>query len=75
MYAMGQEPWINHISSMRYTDQSRPIVESDKLLKHCASMSICAERLFGEKEILLDAESRTETTSGRGVQGDVMKLS
>ena len=55
VYAMGQEPWITHISSMRYSDQSRPIVESDKLLKHCASMSICAERLFGEKEILLSS--------------------
>jgi L-ascorbate metabolism protein UlaG (beta-lactamase superfamily) len=55
VYAMGQEPWITHISSIRYTDESRPIVESEKLLKHCASMSICAERLFGEKEILLSA--------------------
>jgi len=53
VYAMGQEPWITHISSIRYTENSRPIVESDKLLKHCAGMSICAERLFGEKEILL----------------------
>jgi len=55
VYAMGQEPWITHISSIRYTDESRPIVESEKLLKHCATMSICAERLFGEKEILRSA--------------------
>jgi hypothetical protein len=55
VYAMGQEPWITHISSIRYTEESRPIVESDKLLQHCASRSICAERLFGEKEILLHA--------------------
>jgi len=55
VYAMGQEPWITHISSIRYTEESRPIVESEKLLKHCAGASICAERLFGEKEILLAA--------------------
>src|SRR5712691_3031114 len=53
VYAMGQEPWITHIFSIRYTEDSRPIVESNKLLKQCASMSVCAERLFGEKEILL----------------------
>lgn len=53
VYAMGQEPWITHISSIRYTENSRPIVESQKLLEDCAARSICAERLFGEKEILI----------------------
>jgi L-ascorbate metabolism protein UlaG (beta-lactamase superfamily) len=53
IYAMGQEPWITHISSMRYDEASKPIVESNKLLNRCAGMSVCAERLFGEKEILL----------------------
>lgn len=53
VYAMGQEPWITHISSIRYTDQSRPIVESNLLLRDCNERSISAERLFGEREILL----------------------
>ncbi|MBX9857268.1 MAG: MBL fold metallo-hydrolase [Gemmatimonadaceae bacterium] len=54
VYAMGQEPWLNHVMSIRYTSESKPIVESDRLLRECAVRGIGAERLFGEKEILLD---------------------
>jgi L-ascorbate metabolism protein UlaG (beta-lactamase superfamily) len=54
VYAMGQEPWLCHIMSLKYTDQSRPIVESNRLIKECAKHNIYAERLFGEKEILYD---------------------
>jgi len=32
VYAMGQEPWLNYITSIKYTSDSLPIVESDKLL-------------------------------------------
>ncbi|MEO1628803.1 MAG: MBL fold metallo-hydrolase, partial [Bacteroidota bacterium] len=52
VYAMGQEPWCEFISSIKYTDESNPIVQSDKLIQKCASVGIIAERLFGEKEIL-----------------------
>lgn len=30
-------------------------IESNKLLEYCIGRGIAAERLFGEKEILLDA--------------------
>ncbi|HXB21793.1 MAG TPA: MBL fold metallo-hydrolase [Candidatus Solibacter sp.] len=53
VYAMGQEPWLNYIMSVKYTEQSKPIVESNRLLKACEENGIIAERLFGEKEILL----------------------
>jgi L-ascorbate metabolism protein UlaG (beta-lactamase superfamily) len=53
VYAMGQEPWLNYIMSIKYTEQSRPIVESNRLIKVCQARGITAERLFGEKEILL----------------------
>ena len=52
VYAMGQEPWCEFISSLKYTDESIPIVESNKLVEDCLSMGLIAERLFGEKEIL-----------------------
>jgi L-ascorbate metabolism protein UlaG (beta-lactamase superfamily) len=55
VYAMGQEPWLNYVMSIKYTDQSRPIVESNALIAQCNARGIRAERLFGEKEILLDA--------------------
>ncbi len=54
VYAMGQEPWLNYITSIKYTPESRPIVESDKLLKWCREQRIPAERLFGEREILIE---------------------
>jgi hypothetical protein len=52
VYAMGQEPWLEFISSIKYTDESNPIVQSDKLVSLCRSRGLIAERLFGEKELL-----------------------
>lgn len=52
VYAMGQEPWCEFISSIKYTDESNPIVQSNKLVKLCTERGIIGERLFGEKEIL-----------------------
>lgn len=54
VYAMGQEPWMGYIMSLKYTDQSRPIVESKRLIRECQDRGIYAERLFGEKEILIE---------------------
>jgi L-ascorbate metabolism protein UlaG (beta-lactamase superfamily) len=54
VYAMGQEPWLGYIMSLKYTEQSRPIVESNRLIQECSKQGICAERLFGEKEILIE---------------------
>lgn len=51
VYAMGLEPWLEFISSLRYTDESRPIVESNRLVSECNTNNIVAERLFGEKTI------------------------
>ncbi|HKX27099.1 MAG TPA: MBL fold metallo-hydrolase [Blastocatellia bacterium] len=54
VYAMGQEPWLNHIMSLKYTEHSRPIIESNKLIEACREQGVYAERLFGEKEILIE---------------------
>jgi L-ascorbate metabolism protein UlaG (beta-lactamase superfamily) len=51
VYAMGLEPWLEFISSIKYTDESKPIVESNRLVEQCRAKSINAERLFGEKTI------------------------
>jgi L-ascorbate metabolism protein UlaG (beta-lactamase superfamily) len=53
VYAMGQEPWLNYIMSLKYTPESNPIVASNKLIQTCRERNIISERLFGEKEILL----------------------
>jgi hypothetical protein len=58
VYAMGQEPWLEFISTVRYTPESNPIVQSDMLVKECAGRGIIAERLFGEKELLYQFEAQ-----------------
>jgi L-ascorbate metabolism protein UlaG (beta-lactamase superfamily) len=65
VYAMGQEPWLSYISSIKYTAESRPIVESDRLVKQCLEQGLVAERLFGEKEILIEAEDRQHAALAR----------
>lgn len=49
VYAMGMEPWLEYISAMRYTDESRPIKQSNQLLEYCNANGITGERLFGER--------------------------
>lgn len=54
VYAMGMEPWLEFISSIKYTDESNPIIQSDRLVKLCGEKGIEAERLYGEKELLYE---------------------
>jgi L-ascorbate metabolism protein UlaG (beta-lactamase superfamily) len=60
VYAMGQEPWLNYVMSIKYTAQSNPIVQSDRLLAVCRERGIVAERLFGEKQLFLAASENRE---------------
>ncbi|WP_202704116.1 MBL fold metallo-hydrolase [Flavobacterium sp. UGB4466] len=60
VYAMGMEPWLEFISSIKYTEESLAIIESNRLINHCADKGIIAERLFGEKELLYDYELKNE---------------
>ncbi|MBC9912783.1 MBL fold metallo-hydrolase [Chitinophaga varians] len=63
VYAMGQEPWLEFISSLKYTDESNPIIQSNRLVEECTSRGMVAERLFGEKEILYKRDGVHETTA------------
>jgi L-ascorbate metabolism protein UlaG (beta-lactamase superfamily) len=56
VYAMGQEPWVEFISSIKYTDESNPIVQSNKLVRLCQERGLTAERLYGEKELLYERQ-------------------
>jgi L-ascorbate metabolism protein UlaG (beta-lactamase superfamily) len=63
VYAMGQEPWLNYIMSIKYTNQSRPIIESNRLIDECRQKGLIAERLFGEKEILMESALERHITA------------
>jgi L-ascorbate metabolism protein UlaG (beta-lactamase superfamily) len=54
IYAMGLEPWLEFISSIRYDERAHPIVASNRLVETCRGMGIVSERLFGEKELLYE---------------------
>lgn len=53
VYAMGQEPWTNYIMSVEYTDESRPITESDKFVQKCRERGIKSDRLYAKMEMLV----------------------
>lgn len=44
-------PWLTYLISIHYTEQSRPIVQSRALVQRCQALGICAETLFGKKEL------------------------
>ena len=52
VYAMGAEPWLTYLTSIHYTDESRPIVQSRALVQTCAALGIPAEVLFGKREMV-----------------------
>ncbi len=60
VYAMGQEPWLTFLTSIKYTPESRPIVESDKLVEYCRGRDITSERLYCQKELFLEAKASRE---------------
>ncbi|MEM8830374.1 MAG: MBL fold metallo-hydrolase [Cyanobacteria bacterium P01_G01_bin.19] len=82
VYAMGQEPWLTYITSIQYTPDSKPIVESDYLVEFCQQHNIVSERLYGRKEIFLTKAALkdivplwyTASHKGRGRKGDRVRL-
>lgn len=50
VYALGQEPWLGYVMSVRYTPESKPIVASDQLVRACRERGVHADRLFGSME-------------------------
>ena len=53
VYAMGQEYWLSFLTSIQYTSESKPIVESNKLIDACKNRGLAAERLLTTKEVML----------------------
>lgn len=53
VYAMGQEPWLNHIMALEYSPDSVQITESDKFVQACRDKKIDSERLFGKREWII----------------------
>jgi L-ascorbate metabolism protein UlaG (beta-lactamase superfamily) len=54
VYAMGAEPWLQFITSIHYTEVSKPIVESNRFVEECQKAGITADRLYGCRDIVLE---------------------
>lgn len=51
IYALGIEPWYKYFMGIDYSDDSKQIVESKKLIDGCKSIGIHAESLYGKKTL------------------------
>lgn len=64
VYAMGMEPWLTYVMAYPYTDESNPIVESNKLIAWCRKRGISSQRLFGKHELLFRERSAARVAGG-----------
>jgi hypothetical protein len=53
VYAMGQEPWLRYVMGLEYAPDSIQLQESAKLVNHCRSEGMVAERLYGSQDLFL----------------------
>jgi L-ascorbate metabolism protein UlaG (beta-lactamase superfamily) len=60
VYAMGLEPWLGYISSIAYTETSKPMVETRALLEACRARGIPAHLLYLQHELHLAEPAQAE---------------
>lgn len=56
IYAMGQEPWLNHLMALNYSETSPQLVNSKKFINECRLKNITSELLFCKKEWIFSAK-------------------
>jgi L-ascorbate metabolism protein UlaG (beta-lactamase superfamily) len=57
VYAVGQEPWLNHVLAIDQTGAHPGIEQSAAFIDRCRSLGITSERLFAQKEIHLPSKT------------------
>jgi L-ascorbate metabolism protein UlaG (beta-lactamase superfamily) len=67
VYAMGMEPWNNHLLGLEYAADSVQIKESDDLIERCRSAGLHAERLKGCREFLFDRPSEVPANAADSI--------
>ncbi|KVO35981.1 MBL fold metallo-hydrolase [Burkholderia ubonensis] len=53
VYAMGQEPWLNHLLDNTFDENSPSHIQSTQFVAHCKAKGIASEVLYATKEIVL----------------------
>jgi len=54
IYALGLEPWFKYFMGLEYEEDSKQLLESNKMIDACRDIGIEAERMFGRKVVLLE---------------------
>jgi L-ascorbate metabolism protein UlaG (beta-lactamase superfamily) len=57
LYALGLEPWYEHILGLAYSEGSPQLTECKKLVGEAPHLDLEAKLMFGKRELLLDAWS------------------
>ncbi|HLK62419.1 MAG TPA: MBL fold metallo-hydrolase [Bryobacteraceae bacterium] len=52
VYAMGQEPWLNHILDNEFSETSPSLLQSRRLIEQCRERGIAAESVYAKKELI-----------------------
>ena len=55
IYALGREPWYKYFMGIEYSDDSRQVIESTRMIEACNAMGVAAEALYGKKTVVLSA--------------------
>jgi L-ascorbate metabolism protein UlaG (beta-lactamase superfamily) len=58
VYAMGMEPWFTYVLGLNYEKNSKQLIESDRFIEECNRRGIRSERLFMQKELILELNER-----------------
>jgi L-ascorbate metabolism protein UlaG (beta-lactamase superfamily) len=53
VYAMGQEPWLNHLLDNTFDENSPSLIQSTQFVEHCKAKGITSESLYAQREIVL----------------------
>jgi amino acid adenylation domain-containing protein len=65
VYAMGQEPWLNHVLALDLENSQRSaLTESDRLIKQLRASGITAERPYAKMELELASITAADHAQG-----------
>jgi len=53
VYAMGQDPWVRHLTGLEYSPDAVQLVEAEKFVRRCTEAKIPAQRLKRCTELVL----------------------
>lgn len=52
VYALGQEPWLQHILGLSYSEDAEQLAQSNALVEACGEQNITSKRLIGRAELI-----------------------